>query len=223
MEVTENTKKDLMTTLTSRRLERALARGKGGVLLVDQDGQVTSSLSGSASNDSKPLQVYLDATRSQQDAEVVALRRNALTLGDDYSIFRDYDTDEGRVTLSIHGFPVRGRADSVESVIELVQDVSEPIARAREDLSQKVADDAASTLAHEINNPLAAIVGSVELIRRHPPSTSIQKELDSILHQVLRISRSIEALGTVLSMVERGRRAAEGTRFRPSTFATDLR
>lgn len=186
-------------SLPRQVLRRALSHGGVGAALFAPDRRLlwSSAAEGEAAG-GRPFAAYLAAIEQAPPRELLGERDRAFAQGRAYSAFVRIPIAADRRILHVRGVPVAD-AGQVESVFEVVQDVSEQVGRHRERDVQAVVDRTVDHVAHEINNPLAAIVGAVEMLRLEGPSEAGKREIDVIQAQVRRIAAVVEKLRAVLA------------------------
>jgi PAS domain S-box-containing protein len=91
----------------------------------------------------------------------------------------------------ISGAPIRGPQGKVTGLIGMIADATEMV-RAREALQQAeklaAAGRLSATIAHEINNPLAALMNLVYLARSHSHEEFVRKTLASAEEELRRVA-----------------------------------
>lgn len=94
------------------------------------------------------------------------------------------------MVLEVEGTPLVDRERDVIAVVEQITDRS----RSPSDPARQQARRAMDSLAHNVNNPLAAIQGAVEILRLDPRLGASMSELDAIASQVGRIEDAVVAV-----------------------------
>ena len=107
--------------------------------------------------------------------------------------------DGGRLDVSVTVSPVRDHAGRIIGASTIARDITGKLAlelvRRERDLLQSVARLAASA-AHEINNPLAVLVGQIQLLAKEV-GDSARYRIDEILHAARRIHDIVESMGHI--------------------------
>ncbi len=107
--------------------------------------------------------------------------------GKPYTERRVVATPARAMLLDVEGTPLTDCEGDVVAVIERITDLS----RSPDDAARRKARRVAESLAHDVNNPLAAIQGAVELLRLNPRIAEASGELDAISSQVGRIENAV--------------------------------
>ena len=104
--------------------------------------------------------------------------------------------DGGRLGVSVTVSPVRDHAGRVIGASSITRDITGKLAielvRRERDLLQSVASLAASA-AHEINNPLAVLLGQIQLLAKEV-GDSARHRIDEILHAARRIHGIVDSM-----------------------------
>ena len=107
-------------------------------------------------------------------------------------------SDGRRVPVSIVTAPLCGRDGQVEAAVVVLRDLSrihQLEAEVRRGETLAAAGRMAVGLAHEVRNPLGAIRGAVQLLRREiGPDSRLAEYTDVLLTEVDRVNRIIESL-----------------------------
>ena len=107
-------------------------------------------------------------------------------------------SDGRRVPVSIVTAPLCGRDGQVEAAVVVLRDLSrihQLEAEVRRGETLAAAGRMAVGLAHEVRNPLGAIRGAVQLLRREiGPDSRLAEYTDVLLNEVDRVNRIIESL-----------------------------
>lgn len=112
----------------------------------------------------------------------------------------NYRKDQSEVVVEWHVSPVHDESGAVTHFVATLNDVTErERAREAERRSQQMAAIArtAVTYNHEINNPLQAIIGNVELLKDERLSAEGRESLESILDAAARIQDVIRRIEEV--------------------------
>lgn len=130
------------------------------------------------------------------DPVLVPARRRALASGTGYSV--RLPARDGRPhAVLVRGFALRDAGGGTSVVLEVVSDHA-AVATLQQDRTAAL-ESVLSQLPHEINNPLAAIVGAVEVMRLGELPPDLDDELTSILHHVHRVARSVDRVRALLA------------------------
>jgi two-component system NtrC family sensor kinase len=127
--------------------------------------------------------------------------------------------DGAREEWEISAFPVRAHQEELSQVIILGRDVTERrMLEASLSQSEKLAavGQLAAGLAHEINNPLTAIVANVQLLLRNTPPNELSHESLSLIKQA-----SDRAVRVVRNLLDFARQ--EQYEFQPTDINASLR
>jgi PAS domain S-box-containing protein len=134
------------------------------------------------------------------DASVVRRLGETLTTGESRSEAETVveRSDGRRVPVSIVTAPLCGRDGQVEAAVVVLRDLSrihQLEAEVRRGETLAAAGRMAVGLAHEVRNPLGAIRGAVQLLRREiGPDSRLGEYTDVLLTEVDRVNRIIESL-----------------------------
>ena len=134
------------------------------------------------------------------DASVVRRLGETLTTGESRSEAETVveRSDGRRVPVSIVTAPLCGRDGQVEAAVVVLRDLSrihQLEAEVRRGETLAAAGRMAVGLAHEVRNPLGAIRGAVQLLRREiGPDSRLAEYTDVLLNEVDRVNRIIESL-----------------------------
>ena len=134
------------------------------------------------------------------DASVVRRLGETLATGESRSEAESFveRSDGRRVPVSLVTAPLCGRDGQVEAAVVVLRDLSrihQLEAEVRRGETLAAAGRMAVGLAHEVRNPLGAIRGAVQLLRRElGPESRLGEYTDVLLTEVDRVNRIIEML-----------------------------
>ena len=134
------------------------------------------------------------------DASVVRRLSETLATGESRSEAESVvERGDGRqVPVSIVTAPLNGRDGAIEAAVVVLRDLSrirQLEAEVRRGETLAAAGRMAVGLAHEVRNPLGAIRGAVQLLKRElGPDSSLGEYTDVLLTEVDRVNRIIEML-----------------------------
>ncbi len=189
---------DLQKQLSDSRFGRILAGGRLGFAVLTPDAKVRSHSPFEAEQEDNAVQVYLRLLLLAGDAPGSRHREQAFQFGTEYSCFVDVAHGERRAVLHLRGIPFSASDGSVESILEVVQDVTEAEAASRGETVRRTLEATIATLAHEINNPLASIVGAADLLLLLGSTQNQRAGLERILAQAKRISAVLDRIKSFL-------------------------
>ena len=96
---------------------------------------------------------------------------------------------DGQGTVQVRAFPAEDGGE-----LRVILDVTHLQRAVEGAIEQRVIADLARRLGHEVNNPLAAIFGAVEVLLLSDPSESVRRQLDVVMEQADRIAAVIDLL-----------------------------
>ena len=149
------------------------------------------------------------------DASVVRRLGETLATGESRSEAESFveRVDGRRVPVSVVTAPLCGRDGQVEAAVVVLRDLSrihQLEAEVRRGETLAAAGRMAVGLAHEVRNPLGAIRGAVQLLRRELGADSrLGEYTDVLLTEVDRVNRIIETLARSRAADPASRGAAE--------------
>jgi signal transduction histidine kinase len=180
------------------RFRRVLEGGRLGYSVLGPGGDVRLRSPVDRDAAETTVQAYLQSLSAGAAEAGRELRERAFAVGTPYSCFVKATIAGRPVVLHLRGIPFPGTAGEVESLLEVVQDVTEAERESRDETVRRTLEAAIATLAHEINNPLASIVGSVDLLLLLALPRHQRAELEKILGQARRIATVLDQIRTLL-------------------------
>ncbi len=183
---------DTQKHLSDSRLGRILTGGRLGFAILSPDEKVRFHSPFDGDPKDNAVHAYLQSLVLAGESPGHELRERAFQFGTPYSSFVDTPHGDRRAILHLRGVPFSASDGSVDSVLEVVQDVTEAEHASRGETVRRTIEAAFRTLAHEINNPLASIVGAADLLLLLGPAQNQRAGLEKILAQANRISAVLE-------------------------------
>lgn len=163
---------------------------EGKIALVNEAGEVLKNLGGGAG---RPLQECHPSTTHAMLERVMQWLAQGADAGPNHSIIKE---KEGRFETTYA--PVRTQAGAFLGVVMVIRDIAE-----RRNLERRLLDaerlagvgQMSAQVAHELRNPLNAIGGAVQYLRRVLPANADVQEYTALIgEEVQRVSRFVDAL-----------------------------
>lgn len=153
-----------------------------GLVIRGEDGSVCFAYPADPDRENGPVEAYLDAVlhgQLRESGDEPAVRQFGVQHGN------------GEAILQVHRVPFG--ADHGQ-VLEMVQDVTVSVRCMEQAVERRVIDRVARRLGHEINNPLAAIFGAIEVLLLDGPPPEFRRPLEVVMDQADRISGVVHGL-----------------------------
>lgn len=159
--------------------DERLLKPRVATALLGVDGRVLASFVPSPPRGPDPIAIHLRRRRDRRFDE-------ALRSGAPYRERRAVATPVRTMVVEVEGTPLLDRDGDVVAVVERITD----LARSPDDAALHRTRRVVESLAHDVNNPLAAIQGAVEVLRLDP-RLGASNELNAISCQVERIEDAV--------------------------------